>query len=65
MFKFTFFGIEFSRYKKQIKERNDVKMSHHRLTKQQKKFQKCVRKAHFNTFHPHSFGRFMGKCLRR
>ncbi|MEK6842604.1 MAG: hypothetical protein AABX84_02215 [Nanoarchaeota archaeon] len=66
MFKFTVLGIEFSR-NKEFKEINDddVKMSHHKLTRQQKRFGKCVRKAHFNTYHPHSFGNFMSRCLRK
>lgn len=63
MFKFTFLGIEFSRNKEQIvnERKEEHKMSHHKLTKQQKKFQKAVKKCHYRTFAPHTFG----KCMRR
>lgn len=63
-FKFTFLGFEFSRNKEHLVRKEESKMSHHKLTRQQKKFGKCVRKAHFNTYHPSSFGRFMSKCLK-
>ena len=64
-FKFTLFGIEYSRNKEKITERMEAnKMSRHKLTKQQKRFQKCVRKAHYNTFAPRSFGSFMHACLK-
>ena len=66
LFKFTFLGIEFSRNKeRKITERMEAsKMSRHKLTKQQKRFQKCVRKAHYNIFAPRSFGSFMHACLK-
>ena len=67
MFKFTFLGIEFSKNntERKITERMEgYKMSRHKLTKQQKRFQKCVRKAHYNTFAPRSFGNFMRLCLK-
>ena len=67
MFKFTLLGIEFLRnnnLKERIERNEESKMSHHKLTKQQKRFQKCVMKAHYNTFAPRTFGNWMRLCWK-
>ena len=67
LFKFTFFGIEYSKNnaeRKITEGTEEQKMSRHKLTRQQKRFQKAVRKCHHTTFAPRTFGLCMKRELK-